>query len=106
MCRMQVAELQELRQLIHRQLAATPDGGDEFCDSVQAILADEEHWIAWKKDGCKDFARPPYPAQLQFAGGVAVHALKAHAALCLTPHSNGKCQPACAPSSWQLERGT
>ena len=60
---------------------STPEHGAEFAAAVRAVLADETHWVAWKKDlapdpggkmmTCVSFQRPPYkePATLQKGRG-------------------------------------
>ena len=54
----------------YEALEATPERGADFAAAVRAVLADETHWVRWKKDAvpdaagkvmtCASFQRPPY----------------------------------------------
>lgn len=52
----------ETTALIYRLLGETPPDGQRFAECVQHILKREEHWNAWKNDGCPEFQKPKPPA--------------------------------------------
>ncbi|XP_076291726.1 THO complex 1-like protein Hpr1 isoform X1 [Lasioglossum baleicum] len=43
---------------VYALLTETPPDGPTFADTVKNILKREEHWNAWKNDGCPAFKRP------------------------------------------------
>lgn len=43
---------------VYALLAETPPDGRAFAETVENILKREEHWNAWKNDGCPAFKRP------------------------------------------------
>ena len=43
---------------VYTLLAETPPDGPAFAETVKHILAREEHWNAWKNEGCPAFKRP------------------------------------------------
>jgi len=51
--------IEEVTTRIYKLLAETPPNGAEFSESVKHILHREEHWNAWKNDGCPSFAKKP-----------------------------------------------
>lgn len=70
MCAPQKEEADALERDAYEALEATPERGAEFAAAVRAVLADETHWVAWKRDAvpdaagkavtCPTFQRPPY----------------------------------------------
>jgi THO complex subunit 1 len=55
--------IEEVTARIYKLLAETPPNGAEFSESVKHILHREEHWNAWKNDGCPSFAKKPEPGE-------------------------------------------
>ena len=43
---------------VYLLLSETPPDGSRFAETVKHILAREEHWNAWKNEGCPAFKRP------------------------------------------------
>lgn len=43
---------------VYSLLSETPPNGSNFAETVKNILKREEHWNAWKNDGCPPFKRP------------------------------------------------
>lgn len=43
---------------VYALLEETPPDGINFSESVRNILKREEHWNAWKNEGCPAFKRP------------------------------------------------
>ncbi|XP_044003387.1 THO complex subunit 1 isoform X2 [Aphidius gifuensis] len=43
---------------VYTLINETPPDGQLFCETVKNILKREEHWNAWKNDGCPPFKRP------------------------------------------------
>ena len=67
----QAEEADAVETATYEALAATPERGAEFAAAVRSVLADETHWVAWKKTPapdrlagkpqfCASFQRPPY----------------------------------------------
>ncbi|GLH07061.1 THO complex subunit 1 [Gryllus bimaculatus] len=50
--------VRDTTQLVYKLLAETPPDGPAFVRAVQHILKREEHWNAWKNDGCPEFTQP------------------------------------------------
>lgn len=44
---------------VYAALGKIEFAGDQFAESVRAILERETYWVAWKKEGCPPFERPP-----------------------------------------------
>ena len=77
----QKEEADALESDTYAALVTTPDRGADFAAAVRSVLADETHWVAWKRDTapdaagrmvtCGSFQRPPYqePATLQKGRG-------------------------------------
>ena len=77
----QKEEADTLESDTYEALVATPERGADFAAAVRSVLADETHWVAWKRDTapdtagrmvtCGSFQRPPYqePATLQKGRG-------------------------------------
>lgn len=43
---------------VYTLLSETPPDGPMFAETVKNILKREEHWNAWKNEGCPPFKRP------------------------------------------------
>lgn len=43
---------------VYGLLEETPPDGSSFAESVKNILKREQHWNAWKNEGCPAFKRP------------------------------------------------
>lgn len=43
---------------VYALLTETPPDGPAFAETVKNILKREEHWNAWKNEGCPPFKRP------------------------------------------------
>lgn len=43
---------------VYNLINETPPDGQIFAETVKNILKREEHWNAWKNDGCPPFKRP------------------------------------------------
>ncbi len=77
----QKEEAESLESETYAALVATPERGADFAAAVRSVLADETHWVAWKRDPapdpagrtmpCTSFQRAPYqePASLQKGRG-------------------------------------
>ena len=44
---------------IYELIRETPPDGAKFAATVTHMLEREEHWNAWKNDGCPDFEKKP-----------------------------------------------
>eukprot|EP00884_Botryococcus_braunii_P012301 jgi/Botrbrau1/21071/Bobra.0144s0070.1 len=53
------AEVKELESLVYRELARTPDHGQQVEQAMKGVMQREEGYIKWKLDGCQKFERPP-----------------------------------------------
>jgi len=47
---------------VYTLLSETPPDGSIFAETVKNILKREEHWNAWKNEGCPPFKRPALDA--------------------------------------------
>ncbi|KAK0089024.1 hypothetical protein PV325_009645 [Microctonus aethiopoides] len=54
----QVDYVKTVTDQVYALLAETPPDGRAFAETVENILKREEHWNAWKNDGCPAFKRP------------------------------------------------
>ncbi len=45
-------------------LRKTPPNGEDFVAAVTHIIKGEDHWVAWKNDGCPTFARSTTTADI------------------------------------------
>lgn len=43
---------------VYTLLSETPPDGPVFAETVKNILKREEHWNAWKNEGCPAFKKP------------------------------------------------
>ncbi|XP_044749657.1 THO complex subunit 1 [Coccinella septempunctata] len=49
--------IQSTTEKIYKLLRETPPDGEKFAEIVSNILSREEHWNAWKNDGCPEFKK-------------------------------------------------
>lgn len=49
--------VQDYTDKIYQLLKETPPDGEKFAEIVKNILNREEHWNAWKNDGCPEFKK-------------------------------------------------
>lgn len=54
----QVEWVKSTTEQVYTLLAETPPDGAIFAETVKNILKREEHWNAWKNEGCPPFKRP------------------------------------------------
>ncbi|KAK0161819.1 hypothetical protein PV327_008231 [Microctonus hyperodae] len=54
----QVDYVKTVTDQVYALLSETPPDGRAFAETVENILKREEHWNAWKNDGCPAFKRP------------------------------------------------
>ncbi|XP_012271663.1 THO complex subunit 1 [Orussus abietinus] len=54
----QVEWVKSTTDQIYALLAETPPDGSSFAETVKNILRREEHWNAWKNEGCPPFKKP------------------------------------------------
>ncbi|XP_067000239.1 THO complex subunit 1 isoform X2 [Anabrus simplex] len=52
--------VRETTEMVYQLLAETPPDGPAFVQAVKHILKREEHWNAWKNDGCPEFQKPAH----------------------------------------------
>ncbi|CAI5985314.1 unnamed protein product [Closterium sp. NIES-64] len=53
------AEAREFEARVKKLLRRLPPGGEDFLTSVEHVMRREKHWVAWKKEVCPPFDRPP-----------------------------------------------
>nr|CAD7197069.1 unnamed protein product [Timema douglasi] len=56
----QIEWVKDTTSWVYTLLAETPPDGPKFVESVKHILKREEHWNAWKNDGCPEFQKPSH----------------------------------------------
>ncbi|GAX80221.1 hypothetical protein CEUSTIGMA_g7659.t1 [Chlamydomonas eustigma] len=80
----QLEGLDELIDKVHAALSRTEPLGEMFVEAVKAVLERETQWVAWKREGCIPFERPPEPQptsnKTSTSGGSASAAAAAAAA--------------------------
>ena len=54
----QVDWVKATTEQVYALLTETPPDGPTFTETVKNILKREEHWNAWKNEGCPPFKRP------------------------------------------------
>lgn len=54
----QVEWVKSTTDQVYALLTETPPDGPAFAETVKNILEREEHWNAWKNEGCPPFKRP------------------------------------------------
>ncbi|XP_026827931.1 THO complex subunit 1 isoform X4 [Ooceraea biroi] len=54
----QVEWVKSTTEQVYTLLTETPPDGSTFAETVKNILKREEHWNAWKNEGCPPFKRP------------------------------------------------
>lgn len=50
--------VKDTTEQVYTLLSETPLDGSTFAETVKNILKREEHWNAWKNEGCPAFKRP------------------------------------------------
>ena len=58
----QTAWVKEVTENVYKLLEETPPQGAEFAGYIRHILKREEHWVAWKNDGCPSYEKPSLAA--------------------------------------------
>ncbi|XP_072018031.1 THO complex subunit 1-like [Amphiura filiformis] len=49
--------IKDTTEKVYNLLKETPPNAEEFCKTIQHCLSREEHWNAWKNEGCPSYVR-------------------------------------------------
>ena len=49
--------IKDTTEKVYMLLKETPPRGEDFCKNIKHCLSREEHWNAWKNEGCPSYVK-------------------------------------------------